>query len=115
MSPVPQEVPLSLCRGHAAVLRNDAGHSGLSGAGRAVKDHIGDASAFNGAAEHPPRGQQVLLPADICQRLGAQTLRQWFIHRVSSSHSGLKLPVILILVYRISVRRTSPFLKMILR
>ena len=71
---------VELVQGHAAVLGNDACHRGLSGAGGAVKDHVGDAPALDGAAEHPPRSQQMLLPAHICQRFGTQALRKWFIH-----------------------------------
>ena len=71
---------VELVQGHAAVLGNNACHRGLSGAGGAVKDHVGDAPAFNGTAEHPPRSQQMLLPAHICQRFGTQALRKWFIH-----------------------------------
>ena len=48
---------VELVEGHAAVLRNDAGHGGLAGAGGAVEDHVGDAAALDGAAEHPPRPQ----------------------------------------------------------
>ncbi len=47
---------------------------------RPVKDHIGNAPALDGAAEHPPRSQQMLLPAHIRQRFGTQALRKWFIH-----------------------------------
>ena len=72
---------VELVQRHAAVLGNDAGHGGLARAGRAVKDHVGDAAALDGAAEHPPRGQQMLLAADFGQRFGAHTLRQRFIHR----------------------------------
>ena len=71
---------VELVEGHAAVLRNDAGHGGLAGAGGAVEDHVGDAAALDGAAEHPPRSQQMLLPAHIRQRFGTQALRKWFIH-----------------------------------
>ena len=69
--------------GHAAVLGNNACHRGLSGAGGTVKDHIGNASALDGAAEHLSLGQKMLLAADISQRFGAQTLRQRFVHRSS--------------------------------
>ena len=71
---------VELVQGHAAVLGNNACHRGLSGAGGAIKDHVGDAPALDGAAEHPPRRQQMLLPAHIRQRFGTQTLRKWFIH-----------------------------------
>ena len=71
---------VELVQGHAAVLGNDACHRGISGAGGTVKDHVGDASALDGAAEHPPRSQQMLLPAHIRQRFGTQALRKWFIH-----------------------------------
>ena len=71
---------VELVQGHAAVLGNDACHRSLSGAGGAVKDHVRNAPAFNGTAEHPLRGQQMLLPAHICQRFGTQALRKWFIH-----------------------------------
>ena len=59
---------------------DDARDGGLSGAGGAVKDHVGDAAALDGAAEHPPRGQQMLLPAHIRQRFGTQALRKRFVH-----------------------------------
>ena len=72
---------VELVQGHAAVLGNNACHRGLSGAGGAVKDHVGNAAALDGAAEHPPRGQQMLLATDFGQRFGAHTLRQRFIHR----------------------------------
>jgi len=71
---------VELVQRHAAVLGNDAGHGGLARAGRAVKNHVGDAAALDGAAEHPPRSQQMLLPAHIRQRFGTQALRKWFIH-----------------------------------
>ena len=71
---------VELVQGHAAVLGNNACHRGLSGAGGAVKDHVGDAPALDGAAEHPPRSQQMLLPAHIRQRFGTQALRKRFVH-----------------------------------
>ena len=71
---------VELVQGHAAVLGNNACHRGLSGAGGTVKDHVGDASALDGAAEHLSLGQQMLLPAHIRQRFGTQALRKWFIH-----------------------------------
>ena len=80
---------VELVQSHAAVLCDDAGHCGLAGTGRAVEDHIGDASALDGAAKHPARGQQMLLPAHICQRFGPQALRQWFVHCVSLPCRGI--------------------------
>ena len=71
---------VELMESHPAVLGDDAGHGGLARAGRAVEDHVGDAAALDGAAEHPPRSQQMLLPAHIRQRFGTQALRKWFIH-----------------------------------
>ena len=71
---------VELVQGHAAVFRNDPGHGGLAGAGRAVKDHVGDAAALDGAAEHPPRRQQVLLAAHFGKGLGPQPLGQGFPH-----------------------------------
>ena len=64
------------------VFCNDACHRRFSGTGRAVEDHVRDASALDGTAEHPARCQQMLLTADICQCFGPQTLCQWFVHRV---------------------------------
>ena len=71
---------VELMESHPAVLGDDTGHSGLARAGRAVEDHVGDAAALDGAAEHLPLGQKMLLAADIGQRFGAQTLRQRFVH-----------------------------------
>ena len=80
---------VELVQSHAAVLCDDAGHCGLAGTGRAVEDHVGDAAALNGTAKHPARGQQMLLPAHICQRFGPQALRQWFVHCVSLPCRGI--------------------------
>ena len=71
---------VELVQGHAAVLGNDTCHRGLSGTGGTVKDHVGNAPALDGAAEHPPRCQQMLLPAHIRQRFGTQALRKRFVH-----------------------------------
>ena len=73
---------IELMQRHTAVFCNDACHRRFSGTGRAVEDHVRDASALDGTAEHPARCQQMLLTADICQCFGPQTLCQWFVHRV---------------------------------
>ena len=65
---------VELVQSHAAVLCDDAGHCGLAGTGRAVEDHVGDAAALNGTAKHPARGQQMLLPAHICQHIILRTV-----------------------------------------
>ena len=81
MSPVPQEVPLSLWRVmplFSAMMRATVVLPVPEGA---VEDHVGDTTALDGAAEHLSLGQKMLLAADIGQRFGAQTLRQRFVHR----------------------------------
>ena len=69
---------VELVQVHAAVLGDDARHGGLAHAGRPVKDHIGDAAAVDGAAEHLVLPQKMLLAAYLVQRARPQPLCQWF-------------------------------------
>ena len=105
---------VQLVQCHTAVFCNDAGHGGLARAGWAIEDHIGDTPALDGTAEHPVRRQQMLLATDVCQSFGPQALRQWFVHRVPSSHTGQRTRYFSI-VYRIYAARAILYLKIILR
>ena len=78
--PRPAGSTIELMQGHAAVLSDNAGHRGFARAGGAIKNHVGDLAALDGAAENSARSQKMLLAADISQSFGAQTLRQRFIH-----------------------------------
>ena len=73
---------VELVQAHPAARRDDAGHRGLANAGGAVKNHVGDFSAFHRAAEHLIGAKQMLLAADLLQRAGTKALCEWFHKRI---------------------------------
>ena len=84
--------------GLMGALGDEVRHRSLSGARRAVEDHIYRGAALNEPAQHRALPQKVLLSHHLVQCLGADLVRQGPLHGGSSSHaspvrSGFKLKV----------------------
>ena len=65
--------------------RDEIGHRGLSGAGRAVKDHVRHLTGEDDAAQQAVFPENMLLSADIVQRRRTKRVRKRLIHTRTSS------------------------------
>ena len=65
--------------------RDEIGHRGLSGAGRAVKDHVRHLTGEDDAAQQAVFPENMLLSADVVQRRRTKRVRKRLIHTRTSS------------------------------